>query len=626
MNGSEMLKDCPGAAVPAAGRSPPASILRAAAAVRRRVPVLAGGARPFSRGGERAAPPPWLAGRDLAAGAKLALPLRDDGVADVHALSHRRLLALLQIDLHGTRLHRLIVLHDVGEGTVGSALHGGERHHDRTRPRVEEEPRLNELVRPQRVLRVRQHRLQAQRRRGGIDGVVDDFELSPAQLRVAIAREHPDLERALPELPGELRQDVLREREDDRDGIELRDGDDAGRVVRVDEVSGIDVADAGDAVDGRGDPRVSEVEPRRLDRGAVDAHRSLELPDHRPLIVRLLDGDELALGEILEPGQVLLRREELGLVAREGAFRRVELDLERARIDLREDVALLHFLPLAEQHLVEPAVHLGAHRHRLVGGHRPEAVEKDGEVLLLHLRDAHADDALARLSATLGGLVRVASGGDMLEQESSDSPGGHVCPRARRSCARAVESRSSACTVCASAVVSATWASPSSMALPTPVSYRPSARRSLSRAFNTVSRCASRTDLAARMASKACSTSSLTWRRCKSSCAESWPATASASWTCALVSPPWNNCQLSVRPRVAFQVRSSGFAPPSVAPTFPEMVGQYPPLNARTVSSCARTWFSIDRSSGRFVSACCARDSRAASSSGTGASDSSATS
>jgi len=144
--------------------------------------------------------------------------------------------------------------------------------------------------------------------------------------------------------PASCGQDVLREGEDDRDGIELRDGDDAGRVVRVDEVSGIDVADAGDAVDGRGDPRVGEVEPRRLDGGAVDAHRSLELPDHRPLIVRLLDGDELALGEILEAGQVLLRREELGLVAGEGAFRRVELDLERARIDLREDVALLHFL------------------------------------------------------------------------------------------------------------------------------------------------------------------------------------------------------------------------------------------------------------------------------------------
>ena len=75
------------------------------------------------------------------------------------------------------------------------------------------------------------------------------------------------------------RQLVLRQREDDGDGIELRDDHDAGRVTGVHHVAGVDLAHAGDAVDGRRDARVIELQARALDLRLVGLRRGVGLID-----------------------------------------------------------------------------------------------------------------------------------------------------------------------------------------------------------------------------------------------------------------------------------------------------------------------------------------------------------
>ena len=214
----------------------------------------------------------------------------------------------------------------------------------------------------------------------------------------------------------------------------------------------------------------------------VDLHRALELPDQRGLIVGLLRRDQLLRRQVLVALEVELRSLELRDVPRQRALALVQLVDERPRIDLRQQIAGAHRLALAEEDLVEPAVDLRAYRHRLERDHAAEPVEEDGHVLLLHLRLDHRDLPIRRLLllASRAGLLRFGAPvhevrdcgdqdhGDGDQNDSAVLHLNYLRPRARRSCARAVASLSSACTSCADACVTATCASPSSIALPTP--------------------------------------------------------------------------------------------------------------------------------------------------------------
>jgi hypothetical protein len=84
------------------------------------------------------------------------------------------------------------------------------------------------------------------------------------------------------------RQLVLRQRKEDRDGIDLRDHHDTGGLRRVHHVAGIDQTHAGDAVDGRTDVRVVQHQFGLLDLRLVRLHRAFELPDQHALVVGLL--------------------------------------------------------------------------------------------------------------------------------------------------------------------------------------------------------------------------------------------------------------------------------------------------------------------------------------------------
>jgi hypothetical protein len=119
------------------------------------------------------------------------------------------------------------------------------------------------------------------------------------------------------DLRHERGQLVLGQREDDVDGLELRDDGEPGRVGRVDEVARIDAAEADPAGDGRRHAAVDEVQLRGVDLALVDDERGLVLADEGHLRVELLLRDRVFLRESAVARHVDLRVREERLIARE---------------------------------------------------------------------------------------------------------------------------------------------------------------------------------------------------------------------------------------------------------------------------------------------------------------------
>ena len=57
----------------------------------------------------------------------------------------------------------------------------------------------------------------------------------------------------------------LRQREDQRDRLDLRDVDEAVGIGRVNDVADVDLPDAGHPIDRRGETGVTEIDPRAFD-------------------------------------------------------------------------------------------------------------------------------------------------------------------------------------------------------------------------------------------------------------------------------------------------------------------------------------------------------------------------
>ena len=123
---------------------------------------------------------------------------------------------------------------------------------------------------------------------------------------------------------------------------------------------------------------------------------------------------EAALREVGGALEVALGVLELRLVLRLLRLRLVERGLERARVDLRQQVARLHVLALGERDLHQLPVDARADRHGVVGLDRADAVEPDRHVLPLGGRHRHRHPlAAARRLALL-----LAGGRAAVEQEA----------------------------------------------------------------------------------------------------------------------------------------------------------------------------------------------------------------
>ena len=101
--------------------------------------------------------------------------------------------------------------------------------------------------------------------------------------------------------------------------------------------------------------------------------RRLELLDRGRLGVDVLAGDRVLAEQRLVALQLHPAVLELGLVAHARADRLLQGDLERPRIDGREQLSLLHHLPFGEGNRGQHARDLRPHRHRDRGHRRCRA-------------------------------------------------------------------------------------------------------------------------------------------------------------------------------------------------------------------------------------------------------------
>ena len=138
---------------------------------------------------------------------------------------------------------------------------------------------------------------------------------------------------------------------------------------------GIDQADAGAAVDGRDDPRVVELRARIVDDGLIDLELRGELIDQRALRVDRLLARQILRLQLRVALEIELRILELRLVLHLGRHRLLVGRLIRTRIDLREQIALVHRLPLGERDPLQLAVDARRHRDGVESLHRAETLQ-----------------------------------------------------------------------------------------------------------------------------------------------------------------------------------------------------------------------------------------------------------
>ena len=195
-----------------------------------------------------------------------------------------------------------------------------------------------------------------------------------------------------------LRELILRQGEDDGDGMDLGDDDEAGRVRGMDDVAGVDEAQTDDTIDGRINFGVAEVDACGFDGGLIsfDGAGGLTLVGDLKLLGLL--GDDAGL---IERGVALglgLRVLEVGLVLGERADGLIERGLVGAGIDLKKELALPDGLAFLEVHLQELAVNARVQCDGVVGGDSAERGEEDRNSLLLDRSRLHRRGAVGRSS------------------------------------------------------------------------------------------------------------------------------------------------------------------------------------------------------------------------------------
>ena len=263
------------------------------------------------------------------------------------------------------------------------------RHHRGILQRLHQQPGRDRLARPQGVVLVVEHRLEADGAAGGVDLIVDHRQRTFRQRLLAVGRDRDHLERLTGLGLVDVGQLLFRRGEDHGDRLDLGDRHDAGLGRRVDDVADIDLTQAGDARDRRLDGGIIELGLGVGDRGIVGGDLRGQLLHGRALGIGLLLGREFAeLGVAL---QVQVGIGQVGLILRLLGLGLVERGLVRPRIDLDQQIALFHQLAFGEGDLVDLAVDPGPHLHGVEALNSAKPGEVDREVGLLHRRDGDAN-------------------------------------------------------------------------------------------------------------------------------------------------------------------------------------------------------------------------------------------
>ena len=148
-------------------------------------------------------------------------------------------------DRNGANADDISLTNEINVGALRAALNSGYRNEREIFARVHEQMDVDELVREERVVLIIEGGFEFVRSGGGIDLIVDGEKLAGSNFERIIPIEgiHVELN-AFAEFVVNLRELVLRQAKDDGDGLNLRDDKEAVGVRSVNNVAGIDEAQA----------------------------------------------------------------------------------------------------------------------------------------------------------------------------------------------------------------------------------------------------------------------------------------------------------------------------------------------------------------------------------------------
>ena len=286
---------------------------------------------------------------DARAVTKLVGAVDDDQIPWSEPFADLGRLARDRAELHRGHRDGLVLLDQEDECARRAALDGGRRDQRRVLMRFDHHAHVDELVRKQRAVGVGKFGLDLDRPGGRVDLIVDRQQPAGREPGLAAAIECIDCDRLCTlHALDDARHIVLRHRIDDGDRLHLSDRHQSVAVAGMDDISRIDLPQSDPAADRRDDARIGELQPGIVDRALVGLDGPLKLANQRRLRVDLLLGDRILREQRLVALEIDLRVFQLRLVARHLSVRLRQHHFERPRIDLREQVARLDILALAE--------------------------------------------------------------------------------------------------------------------------------------------------------------------------------------------------------------------------------------------------------------------------------------
>ncbi len=286
---------------------------------------------------------------DFAAVLQFVLPVGDDDVPLLQAGGKAGSVTRGLRDRNGTNADDISLTDEINVGALRAALDRGYRNEREIFARVHEQMDVDKLIRKERVVLIIEDGFEFVRSGGGIDLIVDGEKLAGSDFKRIVTIESIDVElNAFAELVVNLRELILRQAKDDGDGLNLRDDKEAVGVRSVNNVAGIDEAQAYATGDGRSDAAIVELKFGVVDLRLVGFDGAVELADLGLLRIELLLGDNTFFEEKLEAFVIRLGVAALGFIFRELTLRLLKLNLKWPRIDFAEEVALLNELTFLE--------------------------------------------------------------------------------------------------------------------------------------------------------------------------------------------------------------------------------------------------------------------------------------
>src|SRR5271166_1766861 len=198
--------------------------------------------------------------RHAAARLQLLLPVSNNFVAVLQAGGDDDSAALGQSNLHRPHLDRVVGVHYVSEGAVGTAENGAGRRRYRVLTRLQQQVSVDELVGPEHAVGIVKDRLQLGRAGRRINLVVNRQQLARSELFLVVLAVGVNFQYSLLHALPDSLQLLLRYGEDHGNGVQLRNDHHRSIAGSSNVVAGIDLPQSNSPVDGRLDVAIGQIE------------------------------------------------------------------------------------------------------------------------------------------------------------------------------------------------------------------------------------------------------------------------------------------------------------------------------------------------------------------------------